>query len=108
MHIDFRVDGGLAAFPGLARPVRIDCASLPAGEAQRLQDLVRRADFFTVLAPASQAPMPDARAYTISVDDGLQCRTLRVAEPIADGAMRSLVAELRQQAAALRKEGRSR
>jgi len=105
MHIDFRIDGGIAAFPGLAQPVRIDCAALPERDAKRLQDLVRKADFFGAPEPVGSAPIPDARAYTIVVDDGLQCRTLTLAEPIADRPMRELVAELRLRANAIRGRG---
>jgi hypothetical protein len=105
MYIDFRIDGGLAAFPGLAQPVRIDCAALPERDATRLQDLVRQADFFGAPAPAGAAQIPDARAYTITVDDGLQCRTLTLAEPIADRPMRELVAELRLRAHVVRGRG---
>ncbi len=108
MHIDFRIDGGLAAFPGLAKPVSIDCAALPANDAARLDELVRRADFFGVPQPAAAAPVPDARAYTIAIDDGLQCRTLTLGEPIADASMRELVAELRLRAGAIRRGGGKR
>ncbi len=108
MHIDFRIDGGLAVFPGLAKPVSIDCAALPAKDAARLGELVRKADFFGVPQPPAAAPMPDARAYTIAIDDGLQCRTLTFAEPIAEASMRELVAELRLRAGTIRRGGGTR
>lgn len=108
MHIDFRIDGGLAAFPGVAKPVSIDCAALPASDAEHLGKLVRKADFFGVPQPRVVAPAPDARAYTIAIDDGLQCRTLTFAEPIADASMRELVAELRLRAGAIRQGGGAR
>jgi hypothetical protein len=108
MHIDFRIDGGLAAVPGLAKPVSIDCAALPANDAARLGKLVRKADFFGVRPQAAAAPLPDARTYTIAIDDGLQCRTLTFAEPIADTSMRELVAELRLRAGAIRQGGGTR
>jgi hypothetical protein len=108
MHIDFRIDGGIAAFPGLAKPVHIDCAALPDRDAAQLRDLVNKADFFGVAEPATTAPMPDARAYTIMIDDGLQCRTLTLAEPIADRWMRDLVGALRLRADAIRSKGRGR
>jgi hypothetical protein len=103
MRIDFRIDGGLAAFPGLAQPVRIDCAALPAAQTAHLQQLVDRADFFSLPKEEVPARRPDARAYTIAIDDGRQCRTLTVTEPIADPALRELVAELRVQANAARR-----
>jgi hypothetical protein len=102
MRIDFRVEGGFAALPGLAAPVTIHCDALPPAEAARLRDLVRRADFFARPAEAPGAAMPDARAYTIVVDDGPQCRAVTVREPIGDRALRDLVDELRDQARAAR------
>jgi hypothetical protein len=105
LQIDFGIEGGLAAFPGLAKPLRIDCANLAKDEAGRIEALVRRADFFGRREPAHAAPLPDARTYTIGVDDGSQCRTLRLDEPIADDAMRALVAELREHALRLRRAG---
>ena len=103
MRIDFSVEGGLAVFPGLAKPVRIDCDALPRTQSQRLRKLVERADFFA-LPPQSEAPgLPDARAYTIAIDDGSTCRTVTVREPIADPALRELVAELRERAATARR-----
>src|SRR6188472_549432 len=92
MRIDFQVEGGIAAFPGLAKPVSIDCERLPAAATARLRDLVRQVDFFA-LPRSSSAPA--ARRYTIAVDDGGRCGTVTVTEPIADPALRDLVAELR-------------
>ena len=46
MQIRFSVDGGIAAFPGLAKPVTIDCAKLSSVDSAHLRDLVHRADFF--------------------------------------------------------------
>jgi len=104
MRIDFRIDGGLAAFPGLAKPVTIDCAALPAAQTSRLQELVDRADFFSLPGKEPAARLPDARAYTIAIDDGRRCRTVTVAEPIANAALRELVAELRTHASAARSQ----
>lgn len=102
MRIDFSVDGGIAAFPGLAKPVTIDCDVLPPTATARLRKLVRRADFFARPAHGPATRMPDARAYTIAIDDGPRCRTLTLTEPIADTALRDLVAELRLHADAVR------
>ena len=105
MRIDFRVDGGLAAFPGLARTVRIDCDALPKAQAAHLRELVQRADFFGLPSRAPGPPRPDARAYTIEVDDGRQCKSVTVNEPIDDVPLRELVAELRTRARVLRSGG---
>ena len=104
MRIAFRSEGGIAAFPGLAKPVTIRCDALPPEEGARLQALVQRANFFAL--PERPAPDPnvaDARSYTIEVDDGAQCRTVTIHEPIADPAVGELVAALRERVAAARR-----
>jgi hypothetical protein len=95
MRIDFQVEGGIAAFPGLAKPVSIDCERLPAAATARLRDLVQQADFFALPSSTPAPAAPDARRYTIAVDDGGRCGTVTVTEPIQDPALRDLVAELR-------------
>ena len=102
MRIEFRMDGGLGAFPGLARPVSIDCDALPSAQTARLRALVDRADLAAAPRKSRPAVAPDARTYTITVDDGGECRTATISEPIADAALRDLVAELRAHAAAQR------
>src|SRR5205809_7338097 len=102
MRIEFRMEGGLAAFPGLAKPVSITCEALPPAQAARLRALVARADLFSRSRRSHKAAAPDARAYTIAVDDAGKCRTVTVTEPIADDALRDLVAELRSHADAQR------
>jgi hypothetical protein len=98
MRIEFQVEGGVAAFPGLAKPVSIDCERLPPEATARLHDLVRQADFFALPRDSTAPTAPDARRYTIVVDDGTRCSTVTVSEPIANPALRDLVAELRAHA----------
>ena len=98
MRIDFQVEGGIAAFPGLAKPVSIDCEQLPAETTARLRELVRQADFFALPRDSRAPTSPDARRYTIAVDDGKRCGTVTVTEPIQDPALRDLVTELRMHA----------
>jgi hypothetical protein len=102
MRIDFRIDGGVAAFPGLSRPVTIDCDALPAAQTAHLRGLIDRADFFTRPPTPPTTAAPDARAYTIAVDDAGLCRTLTVTEPIDNPALRDLVSALRAHAKAAR------
>ena len=103
MRIAFSIDGGLASLPGLRRPVTLDCDRLPPERAARLHQLVERARFFSATPAASSRPAADARSYTVKIDDGTQCRTLTVAEPIADASLRELVAEIRDCAQAMRR-----
>jgi len=94
MRIDFAIEGGLAAFPGLAKPVTIDCDALTATDRTRLHDLVRRSGFFALSAAPRATDVPDARCYTIAVDDGARRKRVTVSEPIESAPLRELVAEL--------------
>ena len=94
MRIAFSMDGGIASFPALRRPVTLECDRLPPERSARLKALVEGARFFTT-APAAALPGADRRSYTVEIDDGVQCRTLTVAEPIGDAALRALIAEIR-------------
>jgi len=104
MRIDFSVEGGVGAFPGLADPVSIRCDALPAHESEQLRDMVRRAEFFALPGKDSGTPgAADTRAYTIAIDDGARQHTVKVSEPIADPALRALVSALRERARLARK-----
>lgn len=96
MRIQFMTEGGLAYFPGLNKPVTIDTAHLPAGEAAMWEGLVRSTHFFTVPERASPAVpgAADYRQYTIMVDDGGQRHSIRLDEPVTDPGLRTLVEHL--------------
>ena len=95
MKIDFSVDGGVASFPGLRRPVTLECDRLPPERRERLAQLVEQARFFSA-PPASPSPGgPDRRTYTVCIEDGPRTRTLKLTEPIGDPSLRELVAEIR-------------
>ena len=96
MRIALRMDGGLASFPGLRRPVTIDCDRLPPERAERLRELVEQARFWSAAPGAAPAGGADQRTYTVEIDDGRQCRALTIPEPIADAHLRALVAEIRE------------
>jgi hypothetical protein len=102
VRIALSIEGGLASFPGLRKPVTIDFDRLPADRAARLRELVARARFFSASPPAPSAAARDARSYVIEIDDGTQCRTLTLTEPIADPPLRDLVAEIRDCARGVR------
>jgi hypothetical protein len=105
MRVQFKMEGGLAHFPGLSTPVVIDSAALPQEEAQALQRLVEAARLFEQPANAGAPPRgaADYRRYTISVDDGERQHTVQVADPVADQALRELLRFLEKQARALRR-----
>ena len=94
MRITLRTEGGIAHFPGLARPRVLDTADLSESEACAIEELVNAAQFFT--RPESPAPGgADRRKYTITVEHGEESRTLHVYDPL-DPALSALVAKLRK------------
>jgi hypothetical protein len=99
MRVEFKIEGGLAYFPGLSKPRVIDSADLPAAEADRLRRLVDAAGLLQRPAGARALPKgaADHRSYTITVEDGGRRRTLRLADPIDNPDLEALVEYLQAQ-----------
>jgi len=96
MKVQFQTSGGIAYFPGLAKPVTIDTAQAPQ-DADMLARQLADADFFN-LPSVANSPAPrsfDAQTYTITIDDGQRQHTVQVSEPITDPNLRALVDHLR-------------
>lgn len=104
MRIEFSEEGGVAYFPGLAKPISIDVEVMDSGEAEQLKQLVERARFYdlppTLGSPAKGAA--DYRQYTLMIDDGSRKRTVRIKEPIEDPAVDELVQAVRKYVKAAR------
>ena len=99
MRIQLNIDGGLAFFPGLSKPIVVDSERLPAQEADKLRQLLNAARFFDLPA-ALKAPAPgaaDYRKYTITVDDDSKHHTVQVTDPIEDPGLRALLNYLQTQ-----------
>jgi hypothetical protein len=98
MKIRFRVDGGFAVFPGLARPVTIDVDSLPAADAEGLRAAVGKCRFFDRAEPAAtKQALPDLRRYEVTVEDGTRSRTLTIPETDDDADLKALIGLLQEQ-----------
>jgi len=101
MRIEFATEGGIAFFPGLSRPTRIDSADLAPGEARELERLLADANFFDL--PEQRRAIPkgaaDYQQYTITVEDHGRRHTVRLADPIEDARLQALVDFLRRRAA---------
>ncbi len=93
MRIELKVDGGLASFPGLSKPIIIDSDALPDQEANKLKQLLDEVHFFD-LPPVINAPSPgaaDYRQYTITVDDGSKHHVVQATDPIKDPNFQNLL-----------------
>jgi emfourin len=95
--INFESGGGFAHFPGLSRPVRIDTGKLAPEQADRLEGLVQRANFFEQPSEVGTPPpgAADLRSYTITVQDGDRTHTVQTSDALTDPALRDLVEHLR-------------
>ena len=107
MRIEFSMEGGIAHFPGLSRPVVIDAAELSAVEQAELTRLLEEARFFEQ-PPHVGTPPPgaaDYRRYTIAVEDGDRRHTLQLTDPVESPALQQLLRFLQAKARALRRGG---
>jgi hypothetical protein len=107
MRVEFTMEGGLAYFPGLSKPILIDSTVLPEDEAQELRRLVEAARLFErppiVSAPGRGAA--DYRQYTIAVEDGGRRHTVKLVDPVTDQQLQDLLRFLQTKAKALRWRG---
>lgn len=109
MRIQFRMEGGIAQFPGLSKPVVIESAALSEEDAGELTRLVEAARFFerptVVGAPPRGAA--DYRLYTITVEDRGRRHTVKCTDPVEDPTVQELLGFLQARARALRRGGTS-
>lgn len=96
---------GNAFFPGLAKPVVIDPASLGTEEAARLEALAEAARFFDCPSEvgAARKGAADYRCEVLAIDDGAVTHTVRAMLPIADPDLRALFDAVEAQVKAMRK-----
>ena len=62
MRIQFKMEGGIASFPGLSKPITIDSDQLPQQESDELKRLVNTTHFFDLPAVIG-SPAPGAADY---------------------------------------------
>jgi hypothetical protein len=105
MRIQFKIDGGVAYMPGLAKPITIDTDQLTADEADEVRRLVASAGFFDGAAPVppSRAKGADYQQYTITIEEGGRTNTVRLSDPVADPQWQALIGFLKAKAKALRR-----
>ena len=103
MRITFKTDGGIAYFPGLAKPFVFDSSDLGKKDAKKLQTLIENADFFALPATIGKtAPgAADMQQQILTIEDGSKTHTVKLVsdpspevEALFDG-VQSLVTKLR-------------
>lgn len=93
MQIEYLVEGGLAYFPGLAKPTVFDADSLPAEANEELKQLIDASGFFDLPPQVGSFPRggADMRAHVITVKDGERSHTVRLTEPVEDDSVKALL-----------------
>jgi hypothetical protein len=96
MRLRVHVEGGIAHFPGLNRPIELDSAMLPPEEAQEMQRLIKEARFFERPETQGEARGADLQRYTITVENGGRQRTIQVSDPVNDPHLEDLITYARK------------
>lgn len=92
MHVEYKQEGGFAAFPGLSKPFVIETGDLPAEQSERLQELLEASNFFKLpIRPTIHPGAADYITYIIMVVDGRRRRTVRLVDPIEDPHVQNLI-----------------
>jgi len=107
MRIEFRMEGGIAHFPGLSQPVVIDSEALAEAEANELKRLVEEARFFErpTVAGAPRRGAADYRQYTITVEEDGRQHTVKLTDPVEEPTLQQLLRFLQTKARELRRGG---
>jgi len=95
MKVTFKPEGGFGFFPGLNKPLELNCETLPEPEAHHLQEMLKDACFFDL---PSQAPEnsrgADLKHYTIQVEDKGQAHSVAFSDTDTNAALHNLVSYL--------------
>ncbi len=93
--IYFERTGG---FMGRKVSVTIEINDLPDDQAELLDDLLDKADFFELPADLTRPTMPDSFSYNITVSSDERQHSVRVGDTTAPDNLRPLLEELSRQA----------
>lgn len=98
MRIELKREGGVAVFPGLARPRTVDVEALPPETAEAIQRGVRESHFFEQPATVGTASRgaADQTLYTVTIEDGGRRHSVRLLEPVEEPQLRTLLELLKK------------
>ena len=81
MRITLSIDGGLAYLPARSAPRTLDVDALPDAAQDNLRALVER---LRRSPPPITTPSPDARTYTVAIEDRGRRESYRFSDPVAE------------------------
>lgn len=88
MRVTYKKTGG---FANLKVTAEVDSDQLPEAQAQKMKELVDRADLFNQPSKPSAKPTPDQFQYEITVDDGGKSHSFVTNESAASDSLRELI-----------------
>jgi hypothetical protein len=92
MHAELTTEGGLGAFPGLAKPVLLNAGDLSSTQNAEFGRLVSAARGESLSKGSrGDSPIPDGRTYRIVVDDNSAQLSLDAADPTVPAAFAALM-----------------
>ncbi len=100
MRVQLKIEGGLAYFPGLARPRVINSDKLSKEEAAELERFVNAAHFFELpdRVGTVQKGAADYRQYIVTIAEGRRSHTVRLTDPVEDTNLQALLDFIRSRA----------
>lgn len=98
IRIELTIDGGFAYVPGLAKPIVVESAQLDAADAQELQRLCEALPAAAAQPKQStrSSAMPDARAYTLTIETPGTRLQINAADPVENRHVAKLIAFVRK------------
>jgi hypothetical protein len=100
MRIELKTEGGLAYFPGLDKPIRLDSADLSKHDVQELETLIAETQFFDLPHRLNEPTQgaADYRTYTITIKDGSRRHTVQAVEPVDNDEFLALLHFIQEKA----------
>jgi hypothetical protein len=97
VRIQFKMEGGIAYFPSLNKPITLDSDTLPKQECDELKRLVNAIRFFDLPTRMSSLSTgaADYRQYTITVENEGKQHTVHLTDPIEDPNLQALLTYLK-------------
>lgn len=98
MLIQYSVEGGIAYFPGLARPKILDTTDLTNEAATKLHQLISEINFLKLPAEVGTARKGsgDMRIHSITIEEVKHSHTVRIIEPVDDPRLKNLLDTIEQ------------
>jgi hypothetical protein len=93
MRIQFKIEGGIAYFPGLSQPLTLDSAQLSQNDAAELKRLIDQTQFFDLPEQVGTPPRgaADYYIYTVTIEEDGRSHTVRMTDFVQEPKLKELL-----------------